>query len=170
MLKKITLALIVFTAATYSNGFPLVKPIKDGDPPVISDLKVDPQAGPVGTTYTITLHITDPQGPDDIVNTLYQVRERSEVIEVLINDEGVDGDISKGDGIHTGKSIVPRTAAKITHLFEVFVLDKEGHKSNVLEYHFTVLEGLENGVPPSSWTVYSLRIKQQRSIGLSSGF
>lgn len=52
----------------------------------------------------------------------------------------MNGDKSKGDNIYTGKSFVPQTAAKQTHLFEVFVFDKAGHKSNILKYRFTVFE------------------------------
>ncbi len=110
--------------------------------PVISDLRVDPASGPTGTTYTLSLQIIDPQGPENVVQTLYQMREGLEAIELPINDEGLAGDLQKGDGIYTGKSRVPPTAAKESHRFEVFVRDKDRHKSNVLSYRFTVLEGL----------------------------
>ncbi|MBN4054532.1 hypothetical protein JYT87_02365 [Nitrospira defluvii] len=110
--------------------------------PVIFDLIIDPAAGPTGTPYTLTLHITHPQGPDNIVHILYQMREGLEAIEVLINDEGLDGDLKKGDGIYSGQSRVPDTASKQSHRFEVFIRDKEGHKSNVLAYRFTVQDGV----------------------------
>lgn len=109
--------------------------------PFISDLNVEPSSGPVGTEYRITLHITDPQGQNDLVQILHQMREGVEVITIPLNDDGVAGDLKKGDGIFSGSSIVPQTASKSTHRFEVFVRDKAGHRSNLLEYRFTVLEG-----------------------------
>ncbi|HIE66099.1 MAG: choice-of-anchor X domain-containing protein [Nitrospira sp.] len=110
--------------------------------PAISDLKVQPGKGPAGTVFTITLRITDPQGHDDLERTLFQRREGRESSEITLHDDGLNGDVSKGDGIYTGKDRVPKTAAKATHLFEVFVRDKSGHRSNLLEYTFTVLEGV----------------------------
>jgi hypothetical protein len=110
--------------------------------PVISDLKIQPKQGPAGTVFTITLRITDPQGPDDLKRTLFQMREGRESIEIAIHDDGLNGDASKGDGIYTGKDRVPKTAAKAAHVFEIFVQDKSGHRSNLLKYRFTVLEGV----------------------------
>ncbi|MFQ5780438.1 MAG: choice-of-anchor X domain-containing protein [Nitrospiria bacterium] len=137
VLRKIFLVAVVFSMTT-----PLMTVNGEDLSPVISDLKVTPEKGPAGTTFTITLRITDPQGADDIIGTLFQMREGRESIEVSINDDGLNGDVSKGDGIYTGKDQVPKTAAKETHLFEVFVRDKSGHRSNVLRYDFTVLEGV----------------------------
>ena len=114
----------------------------DINAPVISDFSVNPSAGPAGTTYSITLRISDPQGSDNIVQTLYQLREGIEVIELPINDKGHEGDHQEGDGIYTGRNVVPKTAAKQIHIFEVFVRDKDGHQSKSLEYRFTVQEGL----------------------------
>jgi hypothetical protein len=115
----------------------------NGQSPVISDLKADPSAGSAGTVYAITLKILDPQGPEDIVQILYQVREAIETIEVPIHDGGIHGDALKGDGIYTGWSEVPETAARQIHRFEVFVEDKAGHRSNVLTYEFSVLEKIQ---------------------------
>ena len=108
--------------------------------PVISDLKVDPSSGPPGTIYTVSVRIMNPRDPKDIVEVLHEVRENVESMDVPIRDDGLEGDAVRGDGAYTGRSVVPRTAAKQTHRFEVFIQDKEGRKSNVLEYRFTVLE------------------------------
>lgn len=115
----------------------------DGVAPLISDLIVDPSEGPVGTEYAITLRIRDPQGPEDIGRILFQIREKTEVIKVPIRDDGLEGDRSKGDGIYTGRVVVPTTAERRTHRFEVFVRDREGNESNTLEYRFIVLKGIE---------------------------
>ncbi|HUK57577.1 MAG TPA: choice-of-anchor X domain-containing protein [Nitrospiria bacterium] len=112
-----------------------------GAGPVILDLAVDPSSGPPGTVYTISVRIESPRDPKAIVPLLYQVREGAEKIEVAIHDDGLDGDAAKGDGRYTGRSVVPDTAAQKTHRFEVFIRDKAGRKSNVLEYRFTVLKG-----------------------------
>jgi len=112
----------------------------DDSSPSISDLKVDPKVGSSGKRYRLTVKISDPQGAKDIVKTLFQLREGVEGIEVPIHDDGLDGDLSKGDGVYTGHSTVPRTAAKMTHLFKVYIEDISGHRSNVLEYQFTVVE------------------------------
>ena len=109
--------------------------------PVISDLKVNPSSGPSGTVYTISVRIVRPQDPRDLVAVLHQLREGVEPIDVPIHDDGQEGDAVKGDGIYTGRSSVPGTATKGTHRFEVFIEDKTGGKSNVLEYRFTVLKG-----------------------------
>ncbi len=114
-----------------------------GESPMISEMKVNPIDGPTGTKYTISLRIAHPQGSGHIVEVLYQIREAGEAIEVLLRDDGLGGDLEKEDGIYSGRSVVPRTAARQTHRFEVFVRDKSGHKSNILEYRFTVLDGIE---------------------------
>jgi len=108
--------------------------------PVISNLKIAPQGGPAGTIYRITLGVTDPQGPQDVIKILYHLRENVEGIQVPINDDGVNGDALSGDGIYTGINFVPESAERKIHIFQVFVRDKAGNKSNVLEYRFTVLE------------------------------
>jgi hypothetical protein len=136
MFIKICLVAIAFTCLLGMNKVSS----QDKRSPVISDLKVAPQAGPLGTIYKITLRITDPQGPGDIIKTLYHLREKVEGIQVPINDDGVNGDVSRGDGIYTGINFVPQSAEPKTHIFQVFVRDKAGNKSNVLEYRFTVLE------------------------------
>jgi len=114
-----------------------------GEAPVISGLSVSPDAGPAGTSYRLSLRLEDPQGLDDVPKTLYQVREGIEPIELQINDRGMQGDLKAGDGIFSGQSRVPATAAKRRHRFEVFVRDQSGHQSNLLVYHFTVLEGIQ---------------------------
>lgn len=106
--------------------------------PIISDLKVFPTAGPAGSIYTLSLRIANPEG---IVPLLHQMREGREAIDVPLRDDGLQGDEKKGDGIYTGHSEVPPTAARQTHRFVVFIQDRAGRKSNLLEYHFTVLEG-----------------------------
>jgi hypothetical protein len=113
---------------------------KEPGSPVISNLKVSPHGGPVGTIYKITLSVTDPQGLQDVTKILYHLRANVEGIQVPINDDGVNGDAVRGDGIFTGMNFVPESAERKTHNFQVFVRDKAGNKSNVLEYHFTVLE------------------------------
>ncbi len=106
--------------------------------PVISDLTVSPLSGPTGTVYRISLRIASRSG---VVPLLRQVREGRETISVPLRDDGREGDVSKGDGIYTGHSGVPPTAARQTHHFEVYIEDEGGRKSNPLEYLFTVLEG-----------------------------
>lgn len=109
--------------------------------PLISDLTVHPTSGPPGTVYTISVRIESPQDPKEIVAVLHQTRELRESDDIPIHDDGVEGDAVDGDGIYTGQSTVPSTAAHRTHHFVVFILDTSGRKSNVLEYQFTVLHG-----------------------------
>jgi hypothetical protein len=109
--------------------------------PLISNLTVHPSSGPPGTHYTISVRIVRPRDPKNIVAILHQIREARESDDIPIHDDGTEGDPVKGDGIYTGRSTVPSTAAKKTHHFEVFILDTSGRKSNVLEYQFTVLQG-----------------------------
>jgi hypothetical protein len=109
--------------------------------PLISDLTVHPSSGPPGTVYTISIRIVSPRDPKEIVSVLHQIREARESDDIPIHDDGAEGDAVNGDGIYSGRSTVPSTAAHRTHHFEVFILDTSGRKSNVLEYHFTVLHG-----------------------------
>ena len=113
------------------------------DAPVISDLRLDRRAGSVGAVYTLSLRISDPQGPDNIVKTVHQLREKTEKILVPINDDGLYGDAVENDGIYTGRNVVPSSAAPGTHRFRIFVRDKDGNKSNQLDYRFEVVEGIE---------------------------
>jgi hypothetical protein len=133
MKKLIALVVLFLIEASLS--------VAAGPAPFISDLKVDPSSGPSGTVYTISVHIVRPQDPGNIEAILHQLREGVESIDVPIRDDGLEGDAVKGDGIYTGRSSVPGTASKGTHRFEVFIEDKTGGKSNVLEYRFTVLKG-----------------------------
>ena len=132
-------AAAAFLVAVSPYTLPDALPAEGEDGPAISDLKVSPDAGFAGTIYTITLRVTDPQGPQDIEETLYHVRESKEWIKVRINDAGVEGDVRKGDGIYTGKSVVPTSADISTHRFRVHVRDRSGNRSNALTYTFTVL-------------------------------
>ncbi len=112
-----------------------------GQAPRIADLTVVPAQGPVNTRYTLSLRVTDPQGPEDLRRTLFQLREGRERITVAINDQGLEVDAKAGDGIYSGHSRVPPSAAPGTHRFVVYVEDRRGHRSNQLEYTFTVLGG-----------------------------
>jgi hypothetical protein len=135
-MKKV---MILVFAALLAMSFSLAAEERSG--PVISDLKVDPLSGPPGTVYTISIRIVSPRNTEDIVLVLHQVRENMESIDVPIRDDGLEGDAVKGDRVYAGRSVVPRTAAKRIHRFELFIQDKAGRKSNVLEYRFTVLKG-----------------------------
>jgi hypothetical protein len=119
---------------------PLSSTAGQGAGPVISDLRVEPSSGPPGSTYTISVRIESPRDPKEIVPILNEMRENQEKIEVTINDDGIEGDSVKGDGRYSGRIVVPQTAAQQTHRFKVYIHDKAGRMSNVLEYHFTVLK------------------------------
>lgn len=118
-----------------------LSPVSVLEPPetVISDLNVSPISGPAGTIYTLSVRITSKVGAIPI---LHEIREGKETIAVPLRDDGLEGDAVKGDGIYIGHSSVPPTAAKQTHRFEVYVRDQAGRKSNMLEYRFTVVEGV----------------------------
>ena len=131
MLKQFAWAFIPLIAI---HSTPVI--LVDTPEPVISELKVTPVSGPAGTIYSISIRIT---GPEEIIPLLHQRREGKETIDTPLWDDGLHGDAEKGDGIYTGRSDVPPTAAKRVHHFKVFVKDKAGRKSNVLEYEFTVL-------------------------------
>ncbi len=109
--------------------------------PHIADLKVDPSQGPVHTRYLLSLRVTDPQGPQDVRGMLFQLREGHEIIAVPINDAGREGDRRAGDGLYTGRTSVPSSAASGPHRFEVYVEDLRGQRSNGLAYEFTVRGG-----------------------------
>ncbi len=111
--------------------------------PEISNLKIEPLSGSQGTVIRITLEIHDLQGVDNIRRELYQIRERIEPIVLNLFDDGTHGDTAANDNIFYAETIVPKTAAKGIHEFHVFVLDKDGNKSNTLTYKFTVSELLE---------------------------
>lgn len=112
-------------------------PIEPPDP-VISDLKVSPQSGPAGTVYKISLRI---QSRGQIVQLLHQKREGREVIDVVLRDDGRNGDGMRGDKVYAGKALVPHLPMTQTQRFEVYVQDSAGRKSNLLEYHFTISDG-----------------------------
>jgi len=137
MLKKLgSLILLLFLASPISPVF------SAGEAPVISGLKVLPASGPAGTGYKLSLHIDDPQGIDDVSKILYQIREGIEPIELILSDKG-NPELEAGDGHFSAQTFVPQTASRQRHRFEFFVRDNSGHKSNILVYHFTVLEGIQ---------------------------
>lgn len=128
-LAALALVMLSFSSAT-----------GQGPGPVISDLRVEPSSGPPGSSYTISVRVESPRDPKEIVPILNEVRENLEKIEVTIHDDGLDGDAVPRDGRYTGRIVVPQTAAQQTHRFKVYIHDKAGRMSNVLEYRFTVLK------------------------------
>lgn len=118
--------------------FPLPLSLVEPSDPMISDLTVSPTSGPAGSVYTLSVRIASQKGA---IPLLHQIREGRETIAVPLRDDGLAGDLVKGDGIYTGRGEVPPTAARQTHRFEVYVRNQTGRKSNRLEYRFTVLEG-----------------------------
>ncbi|MBI3597008.1 MAG: hypothetical protein HY203_07655 [Nitrospirae bacterium] len=134
-MRKVTaLVALALMTLSYSSA------AGQGPGPVISDLRVEPSSGPPGSAYSISVRIENPRDPKEIIPILNEVRENMEKIEVTIHDDGLDGDAVKGDGRYTGRIVVPGTAAQQTHRFEVYIHDKAGRISNVLEYRFTVLK------------------------------
>ncbi len=132
---------LFLATALYVEASPVLPEEGSGVLPRISDLHVTPQSGPRGTRYTIAVKIVHPQGAKDITAILYQVREQSELTRLEINDAGQHGDTVAGDGIYTAESTVPGTAARGAHHFQLFVRDRVGHQSNILQYRFTVMRG-----------------------------
>jgi len=134
----------VVLAGALAVAWPFVAPpaaAQESSGPVIADVRIVPNAGPTGTVYTVAVRIVRPSDPEAVVPVLHQIRERTERIDLPIHDDGLQGDAVKGDGIYTGQTSVPGSAAARVHHFEVFILDAAGRKSNVLEYQFTVLPG-----------------------------
>jgi len=134
--KTALLILLLFLASPISPAFAA------GDAPVISRLKVLPASGSAGIGYKLSLHIDDPQGIDDVPKILYQIREGIEPIELILSNAG-KADLESGEGFFSAQTSVPQTASRQRHRFEVFVRDNSGHKSNILLYHFAVLEGIQ---------------------------
>lgn len=133
--------MILLAAAAVARGAEMPPRVNADPAPVISDLTAAPARGYAGTRYLVTVRVADPRGPGDIRHTLYQLRQGIERIPLPINDAGVNGDAKAGDGIYTAVGVVPPSASPGTHVFEVFVKDRAGHRSNVLRYRFTVLRG-----------------------------
>ncbi len=140
------LLFLIFSGITAESGFSdnddngnVIKKVS----PEISNLKVEPLSGSNGTVISITLEIHDLQGLDNIRKELYQIREGIEPAVLKLYDDGTHGDTVASDNIFYAETIVPKTAAKGVHEFKVFVLDKDGNKSNTLTYKFTVMELLE---------------------------
>lgn len=129
--------MVLVALSFLAMALPLAAQERSG--PLISDLTVHPSSGPPGTDYTISVRIVSPRNPKEIVPVLHQLRERRESDDLPIHDDGLESDAVKGDGIYSGHNTVPNTAAEKTHHFDVFIFDTSGRKSNVLEYHFTVL-------------------------------
>lgn len=134
MRNSTVLAALAFATLSFSSA------AGQGPGPVISDLRVEPSSGAPGSAYTISVRIESPRDPMEIVPILNEVRENLEKIEVTINDDGLDGDAVRGDARYSGRIAVPQTAAEQTHRFKVYIHDKAGRMSNVLEYQFTVLK------------------------------
>ncbi|MBI3611257.1 MAG: hypothetical protein HY204_11240 [Nitrospirae bacterium] len=119
--------------------FPAVGgPVNLADAPVITNLNWVPGSGPAGSRVVVRVHLFDRQGAGNIIPILYQIREGLEEIRVPIYDDGTHGDAWPDDGFFAGPMTVPRTAAPGPHWFVVYVFDRDGHRSNLLLYEFTV--------------------------------
>tara|TARA_Y100000031_G_scaffold113622_1_gene125530 strand:- start:34 stop:483 length:450 start_codon:yes stop_codon:yes gene_type:complete len=137
---------LVFSGVVAESGFSYshgISNIKGEVSPEISNIKVYPSSGTHGTVISITFEIDDPQGFDNIRKELFQIREGVEPILLKLFNDGAHGDAQANDNVYSAETIVPKTAAKGAHEFHVFVLDKDGNKSNDLTYKFTVSEMLE---------------------------
>ena len=136
---------LVFSWLITGSGFPQSggSKIKDDVSPVISKLKVNPLSGAYGTVIGITIEIYDPQGLNNVRHELHQIREGIEPILLKLYDDGTHGDNTAHDRIFSGETRVPKTAATGVHEFKVVVFDKNGNRSNLLAYKFTVLKLLE---------------------------
>ncbi len=118
----------------------------DITPPLIFGSRISPNEGMSGTVFIITANITDPSGI--LTNTqiitqnpyaLIQNPDESIIATVILYDEGssVNGDLNAGDGIYSGKWVVPTSPLIGKYFIDIFAEDtlrKAIEKENILNF------------------------------------
>lgn len=107
--------------------------------PMISELRVSPNVGYPGTKVRIQLSVHDPQGLNDVEQTLYLIVDGSGEITIRIYDDGTNGDSRAGDGEFIGKMEIPPNVMLQRHEFVVYLFDRAGNRSNTLTFDMKIL-------------------------------
>lgn len=154
---------------------------KDNDAPVIYDLNT-PDFIPIGFSDTVYLYLTvdDNQGLDDVKSVFFVIQNPDSTIRSdtsYMNDDGLTGDVTNGDGIYTfGATLsnTPQDSGDYRYIFAAIdsknsmseTLDKVisiGESTNPYIYDLSIPEYIQIGFPET----YPFTVKVSDPQGLS---
>jgi hypothetical protein len=103
----------------------------NGHPPVISNLSApDTVNTSIVSEFLITLHVSDPEGLSDILSV---TRTTPSNMVLQLNDSGVNGDVTPGNGIFSELVSVSPAPPDGNYLFTFQATDRLGLKSNIIQ-------------------------------------
>lgn len=103
----------------------------NGHPPVINNLTTpDTVNTSLVTEFLITVSVSDPEGLSDIQSV---TRTTPSNLVLNLNDSGVNGDITAGDGVYTERVSVDPAPPDGSYLFTFQATDQLGLKSNTIQ-------------------------------------
>ena len=103
----------------------------NGHPPVISNLTApDTVNTSLVTEFLITVSVSDPEGLSDIQSV---TRTTPSNLVLNLNDSGVNGDVTAGDGVYTERVSVDPAPPDGSYLFTFQATDRVGLKSNIIQ-------------------------------------
>lgn len=82
------------------------------------------------TEIRLTARVSDPNGPGDIAEVLGDISDIGGNADVPMNDDGVNGDESAGDGKYSLLHVVPDTVTPGDHTVEIAVKDTAGEEAS----------------------------------------
>lgn len=103
----------------------------NGHPPVISNLTApDTVNTSLISEFFITVSVSDPEGLSDIQSV---TRTTPSNLVLNLNDSGVNGDVTAGDGVYTERVSVDPAPPDGSYVFTFQATDLLGLKSNIIQ-------------------------------------
>lgn len=103
----------------------------NGHPPVISNLIApDTVNTSLLTEFLIIVTVSDPEGHSDILSV---TRTTPSNLVLNLNDNGINGDATAGDGIFSERVSVTPAPPDGSYMFSFQATDRSGLKSNVIQ-------------------------------------
>lgn len=108
-----------------------------GHPPVIANLNApDTVNTSLVTQFLITLQVSDPEGLSDIASV---TRTTPSDLVLNLNDNGLNGDVTAGDGIYSELVSVSPAPPNGSYLFTFQATDRLGLKSNTIQKTIVII-------------------------------
>lgn len=109
----------------------------NGHPPVINNLIApDTVNTTLQTEFLITVAVSDPEGLSDVLSVTRTTPSGS---ILSLNDNGLNGDVSAGDGIYSERVSVNPPPPNGSYLFTFQATDRLGLKSNVIQKTIVII-------------------------------
>ena len=151
--KSLSLLFYIACIAVFLSRCEVKNPVEDrAVTPLLSNLAAPATVFLLtAIPYPVSVHVTDPQGWDDIQTVkafLFGQNRATPVWEDTLKDDGIAGDVIPRDGIFF-TTLTPEFARGDTGTYTIGVVaeDRGDHRSDTLFGTIVVVEGEKNGPP-----------------------